>query len=94
MKRPTLILTTLFLAIGVLTFVKIAVSNRISTNGVVLGEVQEKIDKYQTENTILKEKILSLSSLSALSQKATKMGFVEEKNAFVINSPVPIAFKQ
>lgn len=94
MERSKKLIIFLFLLIVSLTFVRIAVSNKISTNGAVLGKLQDQISDYQTKNILLKEKISNLSSLYNVSSEAGKMGFITSKNGFVVKTGLPIAAKQ
>ncbi len=94
MKKPVLTIGFLIIVTLVLSIVKIFVSNRISVSGLVLGEIEEKINYYKTENTLLSEKLYSLSSLTNVSVKANELGFVAEKSSFVLTNPLPIALKQ
>lgn len=94
MKKPFLVLGLLFLAIGVLFGVKTMVSTRIITSGVELGKLQDETQDYKTQNTILKEKIYSLSSLTHVSESASKVGFVESKSTFAVTQAHPIASAQ
>lgn len=91
MKKPALILTFLILTIIALFGVRVAVSNGISTSGVELGKLEEVTGKYKTQNAILREKIFALSSLSFISEKAAKLGFVESKSNFAVSLARPIA---
>lgn len=94
MKKPIFILTILILIITVLFVTRTVVSNRISTSGVALGRTQEALGQYRTENMILREKIFALSSLSHISEVASKKGFVESKSSFAILHGLPIALRQ
>ena len=94
MKKPALILGLLIIMILVLSVVKTFVSNKISTSGMVLGTLQDKITYYKTENALLSEKLYTLSSLTNVSAEAESLGFVEGKSAFVLTNPLPIALKQ
>ena len=66
MKKPALIIVFLVILILGLSVVKTFASNRISTSGSVLGSMEEKISYYPIENTMLDEKLYSLSSLTNL----------------------------
>jgi len=88
------IVVFLFLILILLGIGRMAVSNNISTSGTVLGELNEQINNYKTENLILSEKVLDLSSLAKISEKAEKLGFVESENAFSITNSLPVAIKQ
>jgi len=94
MKKPALILIVLFLTIGVLFAVRSAVSSRITTSGLELGEIQDKTKTYKTQNAILKEKIFNLASLTNVSETASKVGFVESKESFAVSGQRPIALRQ
>lgn len=94
MKKPTIVLSSLFFAIIVLLGARTAISNSLSTSGVKLGETEEELSRYKTENIMLKEKIFALSSLSHVSSSAAKMGFVESKSNFALTKALPIALKR
>lgn len=94
MKKPTFVIGFLIIAILGLSVVKTFVSNRISTSGSALGAIEERINFYKIENTLLNEKLYSLSSLTNLLSQANSLGFVEEKSKFVLTNPIPIAIKQ
>ncbi len=91
MKKPVYILLILFVAIGVLTAVRSVVSSRITTSGLELGKIQDETSLYKTQNVLLKEKIFSLSSLTHVSEAASKVGFVESKATFAVSGERPIA---
>lgn len=94
MKKPVLLIAILFLTIITLFGARAAVSNKLSTSGVALGKTQDEINKFRTQNLILKEKVYSLSSLSHVSSAAAKLGFVESKESFALTKAHPIALKQ
>lgn len=94
MKKPVLLIAILILTIITLFGVRAAVSNKLSTSGVALGKTQDEINKFRTQNLILKEKVYSLSSLSHVSSAAAKLGFVESKESFALTKAHPIALKQ
>ncbi len=94
MKKPILILSILFLTIISLFGLRSAVSTRIITSGLELGQLRDDTNHYKTENAILREKIFSLSSLSHVSEAASKVGFVESKSNFAVSAAHPIALKQ
>lgn len=91
MKKPAFLLTILIFIIVGLLVVRAVISNTISTSGVALGKTQDELVKYKTENTILREKILSLSSLTNISSKAGQIGFVGSKSSLAIRKTLPIA---
>jgi cell division protein FtsL len=93
MKKPIYLIGILITIIISLFVVKTFVSNRISTSGVQLGYTQEKIAEYKTQNAILHEKVYAQSSLTYLSQKAEKKGFVQSKTTFAVSQGLPLARK-
>lgn len=93
MKKPIVLLSILIFVILGLFVVRTAISNRISTSGVELGKTEDTVKKYETENTMLREQISALSSLSNISSAAAKIGFVESKSAFAISTARPIALR-
>jgi hypothetical protein len=74
--------------------VRIYISNQVATSGVVLGQIQQRIDSYKMENIILAENLYTKSSLTNIAEQASKQGYVEQKTNFVLNGQVPVAYKQ
>lgn len=91
MKKPAIVIIVLFLSIGVLVGIRSVAAARITTSGLELGKIQDVTIAYKTENVILKEKIFALSSLTHVSEAASKKGFVESKGAFAISKARPLA---
>ena len=94
MRKPILILTILIFVILSLFIARTVISNKISTSGVALGKTQDELNRYKTENTMLKEQIYALSSLSHVASAAVKTGFVESKANFAISPAHAIALKR
>lgn len=94
MKKPILVLTILIFIIVTLFGVRAVVSNKLSTSGVALGKIQDEVKKYKIHNAILREKLFTLSSLSRISELASKKGFVESKSTFALTKGHPIAKAQ
>lgn len=91
MKRPVLLV-----ALSVLIFlsalaVKIIISGRASTYGDWLGKIEEETEKYKTENMIIKEELLTLTSLEQIASKAAELGFAETKSQIVFSKSLPLA---
>lgn len=91
MKKHKILLLVLIVSFFGLLGVRTAVANSISTDGVALGAIQEEESSYKNENLRMKEKLLRLSSLNSVSEKAKKMGFVDSKIGFVVGGSLPIA---
>lgn len=86
MKRYMTLLFGMVGIIIVLFIVQISISNMLSTGGIRLSQIQQQIADYQRSNAILREQIYSQASLTNISSKADKLGFVAEdkKTALVI----------
>jgi len=94
MKKPALLIFSLCILIAALSVIRIFISNNIATSGVVLGKIQEQIESYELENSVLAEKLFSISSLTNISQKAYDLGYREQKSELVLTSKLPVAIKQ
>ena len=94
MKKPIFLIMFSIFIIITLSVVKTAVSGKLSTSGVSLSRIEEEISSYKTQNLILREKLLAVSSLNNISSKAALLGFVEKKSEFVLTRPLPLAIKQ
>lgn len=96
MKRTGVLFTILGVVIATLLMVQISVSNMLSTGGIKLSDIQDQIQGLQRQNAILKEKILSVSSLTYISEQAGKEGFIQDKTQAVVvtNDQPPIAYNQ
>ena len=80
--------------IGILSFSRVVVSNNLSIAGTALLRLENQLNSYKIENANLKEKLLSLTSLSYISSESSQLGFVENKNSFTLTKPLPLAIKQ
>ncbi|MBI2613626.1 MAG: hypothetical protein HYW62_02545 [Candidatus Levybacteria bacterium] len=95
MKKPALIITFLIGVIVVLSIVRVVVYNRLSTSGVLVGELEEQISLYKTQNAILAEEVLSSSSLTSIVARAQDLGFTnKDKSLLVIKTSRPLAVKR
>jgi cell division protein FtsL len=91
MKRPLFIIGSMLFIIVVLSVVRVASTNSISTTGIELASLEEETNKYKKENELLKEKYLQASSLTNIEEKAKKLGFVESKTTVYLSEPLPLA---
>ena len=91
MKRSYKLIAVLLILIALLTFVRIGVANRISTNGEVLQDINDEVSYYESENMNLRQKISALASLSRVSSQAAKLGFSKSLSGLVIDKTIPIA---
>lgn len=93
MKRPVYVIIILIFTIITLIIVRITISNRLSTNGMELGKIQQEIVDYKNQNTLLEEKVLEASSLVHVADQAKRLGFVQEKAPVYISAPLPLALR-
>lgn len=77
----------------ILSLFQIIVSNVVSTTGLELGKLDDKIKLYKKTNEVLKEEYLIVASYTNISQNATTIGFIESKSQISLNN-LPIAFNQ
>lgn len=91
MKKPVLfIILNLVVIIG-LSIAQVVAANSISTTGIELGKIQDQITQLEKDNEVLKEQVLTLSSLTTIASRAADMGFEEGKSTLVISQPLPLA---
>lgn len=91
MKRTRRLISFIFVIIILLSVVRVSIENSISTTGIELMSLQERLDSYKKENSQLEERYLTDSSLTNISKKAQKTGFIEAKNAVYLSTPLPLA---
>ena len=91
--KKTIILILLIVTVFSLSLVRAVISNRISTSGLELSQIENNLNAYKSENLILKEKINDLSSLTHISTIAAGLGFTETKTSFTVSSARPIALR-
>jgi cell division protein FtsL len=94
MKKPMFLIIFIGLIIIGLSLVRVTVVNSISTTGIELVTLQNEINSYKKQNTLLKEQYLETSSLTNIQDKAKKLGFVEAKSQIYLSTPLPLALKQ
>lgn len=95
MKKPALIIIVLVGLVVVLSLIKAIVYNSLSTSGVFVGELEDQISFYKTQNAILSEELLVSSSLTSIITKASELGFTnKDQSLLVISSSRPLAVKR
>jgi len=93
MKRQTFIITIAIFTIICLSVAQVVVSNRLSTAGIQVGENEDQIRYYKTQNSMLLEKIFLASSLGSIASRAARLGFIEDKSQLVLKTFLPLAVK-
>lgn len=94
MKRPIFLISFIFTIIIVLAIVQVSVMNQITTTGMELAKTENELNTYTKENTILEEQVLQASSLTSISAKAKKLGFVDTTADVYFSTPLPLALNQ
>jgi len=91
-KAYVLIIFLLGLTIS-LSVGKAVLQNTLSTSGIFVGQAEQEINSYKTQNAILSEEVLTASSLTNIMEKAKQSGFTSENVLMVINTSRPLAVK-
>lgn len=94
MKKPIIIISIMFCIILILSVLRVVVANSMSTSGIALDGLDRELSYYKTQNTILKEKLLTITSLDYIASKASVLGFAESKSNISLNVPLPLAIRQ
>lgn len=94
MRKPTIFVMFIVATIVFLSIIQIVVSNSLSTTGIELDSLDDKIKSYRKENSLLEEKLLQASSLTTIDSKAKILGFTEVKSEMVLTAPFTFALKR
>lgn len=96
MKSPYFILISLFLIILALIIVNITLNNVMSTQGIVLDQIQAELHDLQNKNIVLEDKVLQLSSFTKIASQAASIGFVSDtaKTQITLSNSLPLAYSQ
>lgn len=81
------------LIVIVLLIFQVIVSNRLANAGVEIYSIDSEISQIQIENSFMREKIASDSSLLSLSNKAKDYGFVKPITPIFLAQELPIALQ-
>lgn len=76
----------------VLAVANIILSNKLSTEGKTLNNLDQAIAAQQKTNTYMKQQIAENTSLSHIEGLATNLGFVSISQPVALKSPVPVAY--
>ncbi len=87
MRKPILFICFIIAIVIGLSVMQVSVSNSLSTTGIELASIEEKITKYEKENARLSEALLTASSFDTIASKAAELGFIESKSAVVLTNP-------
>lgn len=93
MKKPFLFVSIIVLTIIILSIIQITVSNNLSTEGVVLGKLEDEISVYKKDNYLIREKLLVVASLTNIASKAENLGFTDDRSHIVLTPSFVVAIK-
>lgn len=93
MKKAYLLITFLLGVTIALAMGKAVLQNTLSTSGVVVDKIDQEISYYKTQNAILSEQLLTISSLTNIEEKAKQAGFVKENSSMVIKTSSSLAVR-
>lgn len=91
MKRVLRYFSISLTIIVFLAIAQVIVANRIATTGFALAKLEKDVDSYKKHNAILREEVLSLSSLNYIASEAARLGFIEAESELVLTSKPPLA---
>lgn len=95
MRKPALIIIFLIGIIVILSMVRAVIYNRLSTSGTFVGEVEEQISFYKTQNILLSEELLTSSSLTNIKDIASELGFTNNgQSLLVLKTSRPLAVRR
>lgn len=94
MKRPVLFISFIFSIVVGLTVIQVGIMNQMTTTGIELVKIEKELTMYRKENTILEEQLLASESLTNISGKAKRLGFVDSKSQVYFSTPLPLALNQ
>lgn len=91
MKKTTYLFVPLLTITVFLVLVHVIVSNMLSTAGVELDILQTKLTETQKQNIIIREQVLTDTSLRHIASSAADMGFVKAKTNIYLPDQLPLA---
>lgn len=91
MKKSIVSLIAMGLTLVVLIVIQAIVANSVSTVGVDVSSMQTEILAYKKENAILKEKLLTASSLTGISEKMDDQGYETASSQLSLSQSLPLA---
>lgn len=80
--------------VALLLAANLLVSNILATAGDQIRTLSERKENLEEQNAVLKEKIVTESSLLVLGKKAEARGFVKQRQTIEIFSEPPVAMRQ
>lgn len=93
MNKTKLFFSLLLAIIAITAVIQVSASNYLSTDGIDLAQIQNKIDSLKKENILLHEKIYARASLTEVASEAAVLGFVPGNETVFLDTAHPIALK-
>lgn len=90
MKKSGYIVLFMVSVVILLSVVQAILSNVLSTSGVMLSKINSEIQVYKTENAVFKEKLYIAQSLTDIADRASKLGFKEQKSQLVLTTSTSV----
>jgi len=92
-KKGARLLIVINVLVLILAMCQLAVSHHLATLGGRLRQLEAKALQLERENRILMEEINNSGSLSEISLKAEKLGFVRTTAVLHLTPQLPVALK-
>lgn len=93
MKKHLLFFSGMGTILIVLTIVQAVIANSMSTVGVDISGMQNEILVYKKENALLKETLLTRSSLTQIASQIEKSGYETAKTQISLSSSSKLAHR-
>lgn len=93
MKKPYMIIIFLLGLVVALSMVKAVLQNTLSTSGIFVSKVEQEVNFYKTQNSVLSGEFLNASSLTNITKKAQELGFAGESTLMVLKTSNSLAVK-
>lgn len=94
MRNVVILPTMICLIILILSVIQLLVSNKLSTDGLMLTNLEQEIDSYRQKSMLLSEEITKSMALTQLSSKAAELGFIKEGRILSISGVMVVALNQ
>lgn len=91
MRKCYIIIIFLLGMVVTLSMVRAVLHNTLSTSGILVNNAEKEINFYKTQNAILSEKLLTVSSLTNIAKKAEISGFTSENTLMILKASRPLA---
>ena len=93
MKKAYILVIFLLGLVVALSVGKAVLQNTLSTSGILVSKVEQEVNFYKTQNAILSEELLTVSSLTSVVEKALASGFTNENAQMILKTSRSLAVK-